>query len=596
MSTRWMTFRLGRLAVAAVVALGALAGLGLLAAAPAALAGGFYYPAGASFTFGSAGAGEGRLSSPQGVAVDGQSGDVYVADEGNNRVEIFNAQGGYVGQIAGGETPAGSLQSPDAVAVDNSASSPDRGDVYVTDPGHGVVDVFKLNATSETYEYAGQLTGTPASFEGELYGVAVDGSGDVWVYESNGNVDEFNTSWVYETRFNTGRGTSRGFAVDASGTAYALLGGAVGKYNLSESEFGHELAEFDSSASAVAVDESDHAVLVDRSSGVDVHGPGGEPYSEPLATLGYGNTEEPGISGSFGVAVNETTGTVYVSQGEADSIAVFPLLAYGPPTFGAPQAAGSVTRTSATLFGSVQAHDASTVYQFQYGTTSSYGGLTEPTTVGGSRPHAIEVGFPGLAPGTTYHYRLIASNQYGTTTGPEQTFTTNPATPPIVSTGQASEVMLTSATVGGTIDAQGLETSYELDFGTGSEYGTSIAGEAGQANEPVAITLTLHNLAPGTTYHYRLIAVNSDGRVYGQDETFTTPAEPHPITLPNTETLLATPAIAFPTSVGETPPPVKAKKKAVHHKHKAARRKKSGRGGRRGRAKGRRATASSSRM
>jgi hypothetical protein len=35
------------------------------------------------------------------------------------------------------------------------------------------------------------------------------------------------------------------------------------------------------------------------------------------------------------------------------------------------------------------------------------------------------VSITGLVPGTTYHYRLEATNSYGTTYGPDQTFTTN---------------------------------------------------------------------------------------------------------------------------------------------------------------------------
>lgn len=553
------------LAVLAVV----VAGCGW-AVAPAACAeeAGFYYKAGAQFTFGSEGSEEGQLSGPLGVAVNDATGNVYVADEGNNRVEVFNAQGGYAGQITGGETPAGSFRAPSAVAVDNSPSSATRGTVYVVDRRHAVVDAFDAAGA-----YVGQIVGASGSFEGELYGVAVDGAGNVWVYESNGNIDEFNERLEYQKTFNTGLETGRGLAVDAGGLAYALSGESVAVFSLSEGELGHELAVFGSEATGLAVDESDHDVFVDRGKGVDIHGPEGKPYPQPIATLGYGAGEEPAIRGSYDLAVNEADGTVYLSESEADRIAVFPMFSYQPPTVAASKPASVITRTSATLYGTVNANNASTTYWFQYGTSSSYGSVTASAQASGYRSQPVELGIAGLQPATTYHYRLLASNQYGTSEGPDETFTTSPATPPTAATGQASQVTLTSAIVGGTINAQGLPTSYEIELGTSTQYGTQIAGEAGENTQPVAITLTLNNLAPGSTYHYRLLAINSDGTTYGQDQTFTTPPEEHPITLPNTEQLLATPNITFPTNPNTTPPPTKTKKKTTkkkptHNKHK----------------------------
>jgi hypothetical protein len=106
--------------------------------------------------------------------------------------------------------------------------------------------------------------------------------------------------------------------------------------------------------------------------------------------------------------------------------------------------------------------------------------------------------------------------------------------------------------VSGTIDPEGLETSYELDFGTDTTYGTSIYGEAGASAEPIELSVPLKNLAPDATYHYRIVAINSDGRAYGADQTFTTPAYSAPIVLPSALPLLSTPSIAFPVETGTT--------------------------------------------
>src|SRR5258708_30000117 len=148
--------------------------------------------------------GTGRFKEATGVAVNDSSeplvqpaaGDVYVIDRGNNRVERFGSTGEYKGQFDGsGEfevegkkekgaaAPTGQFAQPGGIAVDNSGKTaledPSVGDVYVADVGHGVIDRF-----SATGEYLGQLEETTGgSSFGELYGVAVDPAGDLWVYE-----------------------------------------------------------------------------------------------------------------------------------------------------------------------------------------------------------------------------------------------------------------------------------------------------------------------------------------------------------------------------------------------------------------------------
>jgi hypothetical protein len=247
--------------------------------------------------------------------------------------------------------------------------------------------------------------------------------------------------------------------------------------------------------------------------------------------------------------------------------------------------AQSVTRTTATLPGTINPEGLETSYHYEYGTSTSYGG-NAPSISGvnagsGTEPVPATIGISGLVPATTYHYRLVATNADGTTYSPDQTFTTAPGTAPTVSTGAASNITLTTATVAGTINPEGLETSYELDLGTDTTYGTSFYGEAGAASTPIEVTVSLQNLAPASTYHYRLVAINSDGRAYGTDRTFTTPAYNNPITQPFTLPLLASPAIAFPTQTTNTanpaPPLTRAQKlkaalRACHKKHNKSKR------------------------
>lgn len=93
--------------------------------------------------------------------------------------------------------------------------------------------------------------------------------------------------------------------------------------------------------------------------------------------------------------------------------------------------ATALTQNTATLNGTVDPNGASTTYQFEYGTTTSYGSVS-PSTAGsaGSGSTAVpeSTNISGLTANTTYHYRLNATNSQGTTHGSDQVFTTSSST------------------------------------------------------------------------------------------------------------------------------------------------------------------------
>jgi hypothetical protein len=152
--------------------------------------------------------------------------------------------------------------------------------------------------------------------------------------------------------------------------------------------------------------------------------------------------------------------------------------------------------------------------------------------------------------------------------GPDETFTTGAEGIPVVQTGTASNVTQTGASISGTVNPEGIETGYAFEIGTDTAYGgAAIYGEAGQGEGAEPITVVVQDLAPGTTYHYRLSASNADGTSYGQDMTFTTPGVPSPILQPLTLPLLAVPDIAFPTESGAT---TKTQTKALTRAQKLA--------------------------
>jgi uncharacterized repeat protein (TIGR01451 family) len=94
------------------------------------------------------------------------------------------------------------------------------------------------------------------------------------------------------------------------------------------------------------------------------------------------------------------------------------------------QAASGVTLNQATLNGSVTPNDAAVSVSFEYGLTTSYGSsvsATPATLPAGTTASAVSASLSGLTPGTTYHYRVVASGSAGSSYGADATFTTQPA-------------------------------------------------------------------------------------------------------------------------------------------------------------------------
>lgn len=86
--------------------------------------------------------------------------------------------------------------------------------------------------------------------------------------------------------------------------------------------------------------------------------------------------------------------------------------------------AADVAQQTARLTGSVDPNGDATTFQFQYGTTSAYGAATPEQTISGDGKKTITADIAGLAPATTYHFRLIARNGKGLVKGGDKTFKT----------------------------------------------------------------------------------------------------------------------------------------------------------------------------
>ncbi len=156
-------------------------------------------------------------------------------------------------------------------------------------------------------------------------------------------------------------------------------------------------------------------------------------------TAGYGSTTPAFVVGATGgaVPVNQMVSGLLASTTYHFRVVVATNggttrgddLTFRTETSGLPAAgtgaAAAVGLTSAVLSANVNGNSASTTVAFEYGTTTGYGSTTAPVRMpDGAGVVPLSWALSGLTPGTTYHYRVRASNQSGTVYGADQSFST----------------------------------------------------------------------------------------------------------------------------------------------------------------------------
>src|SRR3989344_5171087 len=130
--------------------------------------------------------------------------------------------------------------------------------------------------------------------------------------------------------------------------------------------------------------------------------------------------------------------------------------------------ATNVSRTAVTLNGEVIPNRAATQYWFEYGTTQNLGDTTSLRSVGdGTIPVDVSVTISGLAPSTTYYFRLNGQNQFGTVTSAILSVKTSGppvAARPTVTTNSAISVGETTAGLRGVVNPNGAQASYWFEY------------------------------------------------------------------------------------------------------------------------------------
>jgi hypothetical protein len=187
--------------------------------------------------------------------------------------------------------------------------------------------------------------------------------------------------------------------------------------------------------------------------------------------------------------------------------------------------------TVATLSGSVNPNGVNTRYYFQYG-PGKLNSRTDAVAAGsGTSGVRARVQVGSLKPATRYVYRLIAVSAGGTAKGAVRDFRTRQQKPtsPAVSTGKATNIADTGATLTGAINTRGQTGTYQFEYGPTGQYGwTTAATPFGPTSKGTVISTAVGGLTSATRYHYRLVFQPTSGNaIVGRDRGFITKRTPN---------------------------------------------------------------------
>ncbi len=426
---------------------------------------------------GLAGGGDGQLGATGAVAsiaVDPSSGNVYVADPANQRIQEFQGDGGFVdafGSAFADETPDPgefAFDEPARIAVDSS------GVVYATDSNDSA-RVQRYDTTTDAFLAP---IGAPPLTPGATQGIEIDPTTDnlLVVRDSDSGetvVEELDTTTlsVVDTH-----AVGDGFGLpNAFGTSSLVFGlgvdGARGKLYVPSAFFR----------------SPDGSANVMDFYGVFVLDGDGAAAPSPVAGAPLTVDDDSAV----------LTGTVDPN---------------GPSYYRFEYSKNGI----------------------DWKLTDNDNGFSNAKFFAdrqlvGSSPQPVSATLEGLEANTVYRVRIVATKLAGPLTevvvnSPEATFLTD-AVPPTAETATVHSYTDTSAWLSGRVNPKGSATSYRFEWGQGTDYAHQAPvadASAGSGAAEKGVLEEIVGLEPDTVYHYRLVAESSEGVTVGADRTFRT--------------------------------------------------------------------------
>jgi hypothetical protein len=516
----------------------------------------------------------GMFNQPQGVAIDQDSGHVFVRDTANRRVQEFGADGSFVkawgwgvdtgaaafevcttscqaGRVGQGEGDGngGQLAASTADAT-GIAVNPLNGDVIVADPGNRRIQQFNPAAS-----------GSAVFVRTWGWDVATAGSSNAFetcTATTTGVCKPAATGSPGETDGRFGNEQPNHLAVGSDGTVYANKVGdiwSVQRFDTTQAAAGGLLRssidvglvvsgllhpEGAAAIEALDIDAASGSLLVARGNGV-----GGlairnvVELATPDATPSHVDTHyaDAGLIAT-GLAIDPDSGDLFLAS--ASSIGGGGHRVFAADDDGAVPAisdvlpATDVSARGASLSGSVNSNGP---FPTDWRLEVSHNGIDWTTVNSGQVPGgnvdvAVSGQATGLRPNTLYRVRVSTRKAFGNPEGPaaELTFATDAIAPEIVGV-RADDVQATSARLSGRVNPHSTQTRYRFEYGAGNLHEAipvpDAAIGAGPDFEFVAQQLT--GLQPNTVYSFRLVATSAtEGPSSSMTKTFTTPATAAP--------------------------------------------------------------------
>ncbi|MEW6557506.1 MAG: 6-bladed beta-propeller [Elusimicrobiota bacterium] len=162
--------------------------------------------------WGSQGSGDGQFTGPQGITVD-KSDNIYITD--NNQVKKFSSNGTFITKWGSYGWADGQFTNPIGIALDSSGS------VYVADTGNHRIQKFSSNGTF-ILKWGNQGT-SDGSFNLAFGGIAIDAFDNIYVTDTwNDRIQKFTSNGIFILKWE--RGHPRYIAVDLTGNVLTTGG------------------------------------------------------------------------------------------------------------------------------------------------------------------------------------------------------------------------------------------------------------------------------------------------------------------------------------------------------------------------------------